>query len=78
MLLEGESPQDIALFCLKYIEVSVLAMTEAARNKFGDIPVIYAGGVMSNSIIRSSILKKISSSSFADYTYIYSQHICGF
>lgn len=66
MLLEGESPQDIALFCLKYIEVSVLAMTEAARNKFGDIPVIYAGGVMSNSIIRSSILKKISGSSFAE------------
>ena len=55
LLREGVSHEDIALYCLKSVEAAVSAMTEAALIKTGDIPVIYAGGVMSNSVIRKEL-----------------------
>lgn len=58
MLHEGESSEDIARFCIKYIEATVDAMTALALEKFCNLPVLYAGGVMSNSIIRDSLTKK--------------------
>jgi len=63
MLDEGDSPEDIANFCLSYICSTVRTMTLEAKKTYGDIPVVYAGGVMSNSIIR----KKIQSSFRADF-----------
>ncbi len=57
MLEKGEQKCDIALFCLKYIEASIYEMTTHALNIHGDMPVIYAGGVMSNKIIRKSLAK---------------------
>ncbi len=33
-------------------------MTEYALDKYGDLPLVYAGGVMSNSIIREKIQGK--------------------
>ncbi len=54
----GESPENIASFCLSYIYESIKAMTTAATDLYGKMPVIYAGGVMSNSIIRQKILSQ--------------------
>ncbi len=54
----GESPENIAAFCLSYIYESIKAMTMAAIDAYGKMPVIYAGGVMSNSIIRQKILSQ--------------------
>lgn len=53
LLREGTPQSDVALYCLRAVEAAVSAMTEAALMKTGDIPVIYAGGVMSNKLIRS-------------------------
>lgn len=53
LLSDGVSYEDTALYCLRAVEAAVSAMTEAALLKTGDIPVIYAGGVMSNKLIRS-------------------------
>ncbi len=58
LLREGTSKEDTALYCLKSIEAAVSAMTEAALAKTGDIPVVYAGGVMSNKIIRSVLERR--------------------
>lgn len=58
LLRDGVSYEDTALFCLKSVEAAVSAMTEAALMKTGDIPVIYAGGVMSNRIIRKTLEKR--------------------
>lgn len=55
MLRSGEKPCDIAMYALKYIEAVIRSMTEYALVKLGDMPVIYAGGVMSNMIIRKRI-----------------------
>ncbi len=58
LLSDGESHSDVALYCLRAIEAAVSAMTESALHKTGDIPVIYAGGVMSNKLIRPVLEKR--------------------
>lgn len=58
LLRDGTSREDTALYCLKAVETAVAAMTECALAKTGDIPVIFAGGVMSNKIIRASLEKR--------------------
>ena len=57
---KGESPEDISRFCLDFIGKTVEKMTEYALEKYGDLPLVYAGGVMSNSIIRSRIESKFN------------------
>ena len=57
---KGESPEDISRFCLDFIGKTVEKMTEYALEKYDDMPLVYAGGVMSNSIIRSRIESKFN------------------
>ncbi len=58
MLEKGESKEDIALFCLKSIEAALCGMTDALIEQYGNLPLIYAGGVMSNKIIRKTMEEK--------------------
>lgn len=58
MLEDNESRVDIALFCLEYIYSSLRAVTEKALKEYGSLPVIFVGGVMSNSIIREKMERK--------------------
>ncbi len=58
MLDRGDLPYDVALYCLKYIEATIDKMTEWAIDKLGNMPVIYAGGVMSDMLIRDTLDKK--------------------
>lgn len=58
MLDLGEKREDIALFCLKSIEAALCGMTDALISEYGKLPLIYAGGVMSNKIIRKTIEEK--------------------
>ncbi|MDE6020769.1 MAG: peptidase M22 [Ruminococcus sp.] len=55
LISDGVSSADTAMYCLKAIEVTVAAMTREALLKKGDIPIIYAGGVMSDRLIRDSL-----------------------
>ncbi len=54
----GDKFEDIALYCLKSIESALCAMTDALLEKYGNLPIVYAGGVMSNKIIRETVEKK--------------------
>lgn len=58
MLDDGEKPENIALFCIKSVEAALCGMTEAVLAEKGKLPLLYAGGVMSNKIIRNTIEKK--------------------
>lgn len=58
MLDKGSPPADVALFCLKSIETALTAMTVALQERYGRLPLVYAGGVMSNSIIKRSLTEK--------------------
>lgn len=61
MLSDGETNEDVAKFLLSYIADTVAAMTESALSDLGDLPVVYAGGVMSNTIIRGIIESRFDS-----------------
>lgn len=55
MLKNGEKPEDVAKFCIAYVCSAIEKMTEYVLDKFGDLPLVYAGGVMSNSYINNRI-----------------------
>ena len=57
---KGDTAEDISRFCLDFIGKTIEKMTEYALEKYGDLPLVYAGGVMSNSIIRSRIESKFN------------------
>lgn len=52
MLDEGEAPCDIALFCIESVRAGLEYMARRLKGEYGDIPMLFAGGVMSNSMIR--------------------------
>lgn len=49
----------VAKLCLKYIEETLYKMTANILDAYGDMPVVFAGGVMSNSIIRENIMSRM-------------------
>lgn len=56
----GEDNTYVSALCLKYIEESLYKMTVNILEIYGDMPVVFAGGVMSNSIIRNNLTGKLS------------------
>ena len=58
MLNRGEPKEDIALFCLLSVLAAVDGMCEALLQEYGPHSVLFAGGVMSNSIFRIALTEK--------------------
>ena len=54
-LARGEAPAEVALFCLKSIEAALLGMVRVARETYGELPLLCAGGVMSNTILKQAL-----------------------
>ena len=55
---EGHPPEKVARYCLAYLQCTLEAMCESLLLKYGSLPVVFAGGVMSNSILREALTKK--------------------
>ena len=55
MLSEGKSPAYIARFAIEYVSKTIQEMSERVREEYGNLPIVYAGGVMSDSIIRDAL-----------------------
>lgn len=62
MLDGGESYEDVARYCIDFICKTVEKMTEYAVAEYGNLPLVYAGGVMSNTIIKKRIQSKFNAS----------------
>lgn len=58
MLDKGAPAAETALFCLQSILAAVAGMTEALLKEFGPLPLVYAGGVMSNSLLRKELTER--------------------
>ena len=58
MIEDNSSKEKTAYFCIKYIEAALTAMTDRLLEKHGKLPLLYAGGVMSNSIIRGEFERR--------------------
>ncbi len=57
MIQQGALPEDVARYCLTSVRDTVFAMTGAARQRYGNLPILYAGGVMSNQWMREKLLQ---------------------
>lgn len=57
---QGKSKEYISKFCLESIKMTISKMTENIIEKYGQKDIIYAGGVMSNSIIRQYIKQRFN------------------
>lgn len=55
ILDDGVPYDDIAMYCLQYIYSAIRGMTQYALEEYGSIPIVFAGGVMSNKIIRKQL-----------------------
>ena len=64
LLSAGESRERVAAYVLKSVCRTLEKLTENAFAAFGKQPVLYAGGVMSNSLIKESLQKR-----FRGYAY---------
>ena len=60
MIENGELPQDVSKFVLTYISDSLEKMTELLIEKYGDLPLVFAGGVMSNTLIKNNITQAVT------------------
>ena len=55
LLKKGVPAPIVARFCLLTVFETVAGMTKAARSAYGNLPVLYAGGVMSNALLRERL-----------------------
>ncbi|MCM1285645.1 MAG: hypothetical protein NC213_02505 [Acetobacter sp.] len=60
MIADGEDPADTAKFTLSHISKALESMTERILNEYGNLPLVFAGGVMSNTLIRQNINEKFN------------------
>lgn len=58
MFENGESKEDISMYVLTYISNSIDEMTQRIIDNYGNLPIMFVGGVMSNTLIRKQITKK--------------------
>ncbi|MBQ8765608.1 MAG: peptidase M22 [Clostridia bacterium] len=61
MLEKGKCAEEIAMYCLSYIYSAIDDTVSELLDKYGDLPVVFSGGVMSNKIIRNKLEKKYKS-----------------
>ncbi|MGN0534050.1 MAG: peptidase M22 [Eubacterium sp.] len=58
MLEKGESKEDISKFVLSSVSAALEQMAERILREYGNLPLVFAGGVMSNNLIRKNITSK--------------------
>ena len=58
LLEQGVEPATVARFCIDSVKWALDGMTEYLLEQYGTLPLVYAGGVMSNRIIREEFTKK--------------------
>lgn len=58
MIDDKNTKEDVAKFVLSSVSSAIEKMTENILNKYGNLPIVYAGGVMSNTLIRHNICRR--------------------
>lgn len=66
MLMDGYPPEDVARFAIEFVGKTIVHMSLAAREAYPTLPIIYAGGVMRNFIIKRMLAKELPNVLFAD------------
>lgn len=62
MIADGEKAEDVCRYCLQYVAASLEAVALEAKQKYGELPVIFSGGVSSSRVIRERLESSLSAS----------------
>ena len=65
MLAGGKSPEYISRCTLELVAMTLHEMTAAAREKYPSLPILFAGGVMRNAIIKEKLTQDFDNVFFA-------------
>ena len=65
LMEQGAGKSYIAKFCLTAVMNSIIGMTDALVSGYGSLPLVYAGGVMSNGMMRREITQRYPQACFA-------------
>lgn len=65
MIDDGEKSQNIAKYCLEYVAETIISMTDEVIKIYGNLPLVFAGGVMSDKIIKQKIISHFGKAYFA-------------
>ena len=65
LILSGAAREYVARYAIEYVARTVIEMTAAAREKYPFLPVVYAGGVMRNEIMRRMLASEFDGICFA-------------
>ena len=60
MYKDGEEKADIAKYCIDFVTAALREMTNSLLEKNPSLPVVYSGGVMSNSLIREKFTREFN------------------
>ena len=52
---ETQNKEYVSAYVLNFIAETLVALTEQIREKYPDVPIVYAGGVMSNGILKKRL-----------------------
>lgn len=58
MISDGLSPEEVSRFCIEYIMVNIEESLSALIKEYGTLPVLFSGGVSSNTIMRRRFSEK--------------------
>lgn len=75
MIDNNKPKEDVALYCLSYIYSAIDDTVIELINKYGNLPLVFSGGVMSNSLIRKTLESKYNAY-FAEPQYS-ADNACG-
>ena len=60
MINDNEKPENVAAFCIQFIAKTIEKMALHATKTVGNLPMVFAGGVMSDKIIRNYLENKFN------------------
>lgn len=66
LIVQGKGQEYISAYVLDFIGRTLIALAKNAMAEYGNLPVLYAGGVMSNSIIKNMIAAEGFDARFAE------------
>ena len=58
MIQKGEAPRDVAKYCLESVCAAIEAMAVELKDAYGDLPLVFSGGVMSNTLMREKLTRR--------------------
>lgn len=64
LLAEGKSPEYVCKYCLLCVAETLRRMANTARERYPDLTIVFAGGVMSSEIVRDYILTRMQNVKF--------------